>query len=75
MHNDRFPLAFIVCFAKFLFQWYDLTRGGTGSQTTKPSRTAANVTRGSHKPIKDRSKFNGRGDLNPAKAVAQAVEL
>ncbi|XP_022756042.1 protein IQ-DOMAIN 1-like [Durio zibethinus] len=29
--------------------------GGTGSQTTKPSRTAAKVTPGSHKPIKDRS--------------------
>ncbi|XVF19601.1 hypothetical protein REPUB_Repub11eG0125000 [Reevesia pubescens] len=48
---------------------------GTGSQTTKPGRTAAKVTPGSHKPIRDRSKFNGRGDSNPTKAVAQAVEL
>ncbi|XWS71385.1 hypothetical protein CRYUN_Cryun03dG0134000 [Craigia yunnanensis] len=49
--------------------------GGTGSQTTKPSRTAAKVNPGSHKPIKDRSKFNGRGDSNPTKAVAQSVDL
>ncbi|XWS28492.1 hypothetical protein CRYUN_Cryun25bG0074300 [Craigia yunnanensis] len=49
--------------------------GSTGSQTTKPGRTAAKVTSGSHKPIKDRSKFNGRGDSNPTKAVAQAVDL
>ncbi|XP_022731988.1 protein IQ-DOMAIN 1-like [Durio zibethinus] len=49
--------------------------GGIGSQATKPSRTAAKVTPGSHKPIKDRSKFNGRGDSNPVKAVAQAVDM
>ncbi|XWS73813.1 hypothetical protein CRYUN_Cryun02cG0161500 [Craigia yunnanensis] len=47
---------------------------GTGSQTTKPCRTAAKVTPGSHKPTKDRPKFNGRGDSNPTKAVAQAVD-
>ncbi|XWS52776.1 hypothetical protein CRYUN_Cryun11dG0101400 [Craigia yunnanensis] len=47
----------------------------TGSQTTKPSKTAAEVTPASHKPIKDRSKFTGRGDSNPTKAVAQAVDL
>ncbi|XVE79152.1 hypothetical protein DITRI_Ditri14bG0035100 [Diplodiscus trichospermus] len=49
--------------------------GGTGSQTSKPGRSAAKLTPGSHKLVKDRSKFNGRGDSNPTKAVAQAVDL
>ncbi|KAE8691748.1 hypothetical protein F3Y22_tig00110882pilonHSYRG00116 [Hibiscus syriacus] len=40
--------------------------GGTGTETNKPSRTAAKTTPGSHKPIKDRFKSNGQGDLNPA---------
>ncbi|XVF69287.1 hypothetical protein PTKIN_Ptkin11bG0068900 [Pterospermum kingtungense] len=43
---------------------------GTGSHTTKPGRTAAKVTAGSHKLMKDRPKFNGRGDSNPTKTVA-----
>ncbi|KAK8683305.1 hypothetical protein V6N13_039369 [Hibiscus sabdariffa] len=41
--------------------------GGNGTETSKPSRTAAKATPGSHKPIKDRSKANGQGDSNPAK--------
>ncbi|OMO73223.1 IQ motif, EF-hand binding site [Corchorus capsularis] len=49
--------------------------GGTGAQITKPGRTSAKVTQSSHKPVKDRSKFNGRGDSNPTKAVAQAVNM
>ncbi|KAE8705774.1 hypothetical protein F3Y22_tig00110418pilonHSYRG00253 [Hibiscus syriacus] len=40
--------------------------GGNGTETSKPSRTAAKATPGSHKPIKDRSKSNEQGDLNPA---------
>ncbi|MBA0558066.1 hypothetical protein Golob_015103 [Gossypium lobatum] len=48
---------------------------GTGSQTSKPGKTAAKVTPGSNKPIKDRSKSNGRGDSNPKKNMAQAVDL
>lgn len=47
-----------------------LAGGGTGSHTTKPGRTAAKVTSGSQKPMKDRPKFIGRGDSNPTKAVA-----
>ncbi|KAK8707472.1 hypothetical protein V6N13_058532 [Hibiscus sabdariffa] len=43
--------------------------GGNGTETSKPSRTAAKATPGSHKPIKDRSKANGQGDLNPAKEL------
>ncbi|MBA0650625.1 hypothetical protein Goklo_018020 [Gossypium klotzschianum] len=43
---------------------------GTGSQTSKPGKTAAKVTPGSNKPIKDRSKSNGRGDSNPTKKIA-----
>ncbi|TYH53763.1 hypothetical protein ES332_D09G123200v1 [Gossypium tomentosum] len=48
---------------------------GTGSQTSKTGKTAAKVTPGSNKPIKDRSKSNGRGDSNPTKNMAQAVDL
>ncbi|KAB2065677.1 hypothetical protein ES319_A09G105400v1 [Gossypium barbadense] len=48
---------------------------GTGSQTSKPGKTAAKVTPGSNKPIKDRSKSNGCGDSNPTKNMAQAVDL
>ncbi|XP_022752504.1 protein IQ-DOMAIN 1-like [Durio zibethinus] len=47
---------------------------GTGSQTTKPGRTATKVTPAAHKPTKDISKFNGRGDSNSKNAVALAVD-
>ncbi|XP_012446126.1 protein IQ-DOMAIN 5 [Gossypium raimondii] len=50
------------------------TGGGIVSQTTKLSKTAAKPNPGPHKPIRDRSKLNGR-DSNPTKAVAQAVDL
>ncbi|KAK6235296.1 hypothetical protein SCA6_010633 [Theobroma cacao] len=49
--------------------------GVSGSQTTNPGRSGVKVTQGSHKQMKERSKFNGRGDSNPTKAVAQAIEL
>ncbi|GLT77724.1 hypothetical protein SLA2020_492850 [Shorea laevis] len=45
------------------------------TQTVKPVRSAAKVSPGSHRPVKDRSKFNGRGSSNPTKSVAQPVDL
>ncbi|KAK8503445.1 hypothetical protein V6N13_094719 [Hibiscus sabdariffa] len=49
--------------------------GFTRNETSKPGRTAAKATPGSHKLIKDRSKSNGQGDLNPAKNMAQAFDI
>ncbi|KAE8692983.1 protein IQ-DOMAIN 1-like isoform X8 [Hibiscus syriacus] len=49
--------------------------GGNGTETSRPGRTAAKATPGSHKPIKDRSKSNGQGDSNPAKNMAQTFDI
>lgn len=47
--------------------------GGAGTQAARNSRNAARGTPSSQKPIRDRSKLNGKGDSNTTKSVAQAV--
>ncbi|KAJ6904698.1 protein IQ-DOMAIN 1-like isoform X3 [Populus alba x Populus x berolinensis] len=47
--------------------------GGAGTQAARNSRNAARGTSSSQKPIRDRSKLNGKGDSNTTKSVAQAV--
>ncbi|KAE8674913.1 protein IQ-DOMAIN 1-like isoform X8 [Hibiscus syriacus] len=50
--------------------------GGNGTETSRPGRTAAKATPGSHKPIKDMSKSNGQGgDSNPATNMSQAFDI
>ncbi|GLT48643.1 hypothetical protein SLA2020_222540 [Shorea laevis] len=42
---------------------------------TRPVRTAAKVSPGSQRPIKDKSKSNGRVSSNPTKSVTQTVDV
>ncbi|KAF2299838.1 hypothetical protein GH714_004336 [Hevea brasiliensis] len=48
--------------------------GGTGAQATRHGRIAAKGTPDSHKPVRDKSALNGKGNSNTTKSVAQAVE-
>ncbi|KAL9368274.1 hypothetical protein Peur_039473 [Populus x canadensis] len=47
--------------------------GGTGAQVARHSRNTTRGAPSSQKPVRDRSKLNGKGDSNTAKSVAQAV--
>ncbi|KAG6789132.1 hypothetical protein POTOM_005222 [Populus tomentosa] len=47
--------------------------GVTGAQVARHSRNATRGAPSSQKPVRDRSKLNGKGDPNTAKSVAQAV--
>ncbi|KAJ9189324.1 hypothetical protein P3X46_000634 [Hevea brasiliensis] len=47
--------------------------GGTGAQATRHGRIAAKGTPDSHKPVRDKSALNGKGNSNTTKSVAQAV--
>ncbi|XP_011012760.1 PREDICTED: protein IQ-DOMAIN 1-like isoform X2 [Populus euphratica] len=47
--------------------------GGAGIQAARNSRNAARGTPSSQKPIRDRSKLNGKEGSNTTKSVAQAV--
>lgn len=49
--------------------------GGPGAQAARHGRVTARGTPGSQKPIRDRSKLNGKGDSNTAESIAQAVDL
>lgn len=50
-------------------------RAGLGAQAAKePCKTTVRRTSNTQKPIKDKPKFNGRGDSNP-KSIPQAADL
>lgn len=49
--------------------------GSAGAQAARHGRTAAKGTPGSHKPVRDKSKLNGKGDTNTTKPVAQDVDV
>lgn len=53
-----------------------LAGGGPGDQTAKyPTRTNVKGTRGTQKPIRDKPKLNGGGDVNLTKSVAQPTVM
>lgn len=76
LHFKKSVSAFCSCSSLYFNLWNLVgSGGGSGVQAARQlGRSAGKVTPNSQKPVRDRSKPNGREDSNPVKSVSVAID-